>query len=584
MMMQALVRHYEHLTMLEKLNEPGWQKAGVSFALRLDESGELRAIESLKEEVRGKKSVWVPLFMRVPEQVKRSSGVSANFLCDNAAYMLGIDSKGKPDRAQSCFRACAALHREILAEVNSPIAQAILGFFDTWDPGCAAEHPLVKPLVKEMNAANFVFKVGFEYAQNDAAIQAAWQKRYDDVPEDAQKSRCLVTGELTEIARLHPAIKGVQGAQTMGASLISFNAPAFESYAHDGEQGMNAPVGKWAAFAYGAALNDLISDKEHRIHLGDTTVVFWAEEPEEPCADVFAALMGADNAISGRELLDVMRKLEIGQAINWEGMPVHPDNRFYVLGLAPNAARLSVRFFLQDRFGEMVKRLAEHHERMEIVRPAYDPWPTLPIFAMLKETVNPNASNPDASPQMAGDVLRAILTGGKYPATLFNQVQMRIRAEHEVSRGKAAIIKAYLIQNAPEGEMKKIISEVAQVKLNEETRYAPYVLGRLFAVLEELQEKANPGINTTIRDRYFNSACCTPAVVFPILIRLAQAHIKKLEGGQSVYMHKKIQGLMGMLDEAYPSRLNLNDQGIFQLGYYHEKQKRYEKKEDNGNV
>ena len=162
-------------------------------------------------------------------------------------------------------------------------------------------------------------------------------------------------------------------------------------------------------------------------------------------------------------------------------------------------------------------------------------------------------------------------------------MQLRIRAEHDITRGKAAIIKAYLLRNTPEGERKAIISEVAQVKLNEETRYAPYVLGRMFAVLEGIQEAANPGINTTIRDRYFNSACCTPAVVFPVLIRLAQAHLKKLDGGLSVHMNRQLQSLMGMLDEAYPGRLSLSDQGIFQLGYYHQRQKRYEKKEDRDN-
>lgn len=585
MILQALVRHYEHLAESGEMNRPGWQQANVTFAIRLNESGELRAIESRKEQTkRGKKDVWVPIPMKIPEQVKRSSGVSANFLCDNAAYMLGIDSKGKPERAQKCFEACAALHREVLEGVDSPAARAILQFFDTWDPARAAEHPLVEPLLKEMSAANFVFQVGMQYAQDDRAIQDVWQRRYDNVPMDAQKQRCLVTGEMTEIARLHPAIKGVQDAQTTGASLVSFNARAFESHGHEDAQGMNAPVGKRAAFAYGTALNYLLSDKKHRVHLGDTTVVFWAEKPEEPCSDIFAMNLEDGNTVSDRVLLDVMHKLERGQAAQWEGIPVHPDNRFYILGLAPNSARLSVRFFFQDSFGTLTKRMADHHRRMEIVRPAYDPWLTLSISAMLRETVNPNASNSDASPQMAGDVMRAILTGGRYPETLFNQVQMRIRAQHEVSRGKAAIIKAYLLKNTPEGAMKKTISEVAQVKLNEETRYAPYVLGRLFATLEELQEKANPGINTTIRDRYFNSASCTPAVAFPILIRLAQAHIKKLEGGQSVYMQKKVQGLMAMLDEEYPSRLSLNDQGVFQLGYYHETQKRYEKKEDKDNV
>lgn len=584
MILQALVRHYEQLAAKGTLETPGWQSVKVSYALRLSESGELRAIEDLRNEVeRGNKKALVPRTMQVPQQVKRSSGVAPNFLCDNAAYMLGVDSKGKPERAKACFEACAVRHHEILDGVEHPMAAAILRFFDTWNPAQAAAHPLVEPLLKELAAANLVFQVGLDDAQEIPEIRSAWQRAYDAAPEGVQTMRCLATGERAEIARLHPSIKGVQDASTMGASLVSFNAPAFESYAHDGGQGLNAPVGKYAAFAYGAALNQLLSDREHRMHLGDATVVFWAEDAEDAYADLFSAMLGNDQRIQDRDLLDVMGKLAMGQLVNWADVPLNPDNGFCILGLAPNSARLSVRFFLKDSFGAFAARITAHHQRMNIVRPKNDPWETIPVFAMLRETVNPNASSKDASPQMAGEVLRAILSGGNYPATLYQQVQLRIRAEHEVTRGKAAIIKAYLLKNTPEGVMKAIVSEVAQVKLNEETRYAPYVLGRMFAVLEGIQEAANPGINTTIRDRYFNSACCTPAVVFPVLIRLAQAHLKKMDAGLSQYMNRQLQALMGMLDEAYPSRLNLNDQGIFQLGYYHQRQKRFEKKEEKDN-
>lgn len=584
MILQALVRHYEQLAAKGRLEAPGWQSVRVSFALRLSESGELRAIEDLREEVKsGKKSVLTPRTMQVPEQVKRSSGVASNFLCDNAAYMLGVDSRGKPDRALACFEACAQKHRAVLGGVAHPVAAAILRFFETWNPAQAAGHPLVAPLLGELATANLIFLVGLTSAQDVPDIRAAWQRAYEAPAKGAQVMRCLVTGESAEVARLHPSIKGVQDAQAMGASLVSFNAPAFESYAHDGGQGLNAPVGKYAAFAYGAALNRLLSDRNHRMHLGDTTIVFWAEDAEEAYADLFSAMLGNDQRVQDRDLLGVMRALAEGRSVSWEDVPLKPENRFYILGLAPNSARLSVRFFLQDSFGAFSARMTAHHQRMEIVRPKNDPWETIPIFAMLRETVNPNASSKEASPHLAGDVVTAILTGGMYPATLYQQVQLRIRAEHEVTRGKAAIIKACLLRNTPEGKNRENVLEVAQVKLNEETRYAPYVLGRMFAVLEGIQEAANPGINTTIRDRYFNSACCTPAVVFPVLIRLAQAHLKKLDGGLAVHMNRQLQELMGMLDEAYPDRLGLSDQGVFQLGYYHQRQKRYEKKEDRDN-
>lgn len=577
MILQALTRYYEQLAAKGTLARPGWQSAGVSFAIRINEQGELCDLIDLRQDAeKGKKTVKVSQSHWVPQQEKRASNVAPNFLCDNAAYMLGIDSKGKPERAKLCFEASAQRHHALLKNVDHPLARAILAFFDSWKPEEAAAHPLLQPWLKELATANLIFQMHTTYAQEVPEIAAAWQRAYEKTDENASRQRCLVTGELEEIQRLHPAIKGVQNAQAMGASIVSFNAPAFESYGHDDEQGLNAPVGKHAAFAYGAALNYLLSQKEHTLYLGDATIVFWAEDAEEEYADLFAAMMGNDNEVKDDALRDAVQRLARGQDVCWNEALLHPSNPFYVLGLSPNAARLSVRFFIQNTFDQFAKNVALHQERMDIVKPAYDNRETLSIYSMLRETVSPNAKDKHSSPHMTGDLIRAVLMNTPYPTTLYQQVQLRIRAEHEVNRGKAAIIRAYLIQNTKANEK---ISEVPKV-LNEQIQYAPYVLGRLFALLEALQKAANPGINATIRDKYFNSASCTPSVVFPTLIRLAQAHLKKLDGGLSLYYSKKLTELMGMLDESYPKRLNLEEQGIFQLGYYHQTQQLYQKKEE----
>lgn len=577
MILQALVRCYEQLAVKGALARPGWQSIGVSFAIRINEQGEVCDLIDLRQDVeRGKKTVKVAQSRRVPEQEKRTVGIAPNFLCDNAAYLLGIDSKGRPERAKLCFEASAQRHHALLKDADHPFARAILAFFDSWKPEEAAAHPLLQPWLKELAAANLIFQMRTTYAQEVPEIAAAWQRAYEQTDENATRQRCLVTGEVEEIQRLHPAIKGVQDAQAMGTSMVSFNAPAFESYGHDGEQGLNAPVGKHAAFAYGAALNYLLSQKEHTFYLGDATIVFWAEDAEEEYADLFAAMLGNDNEVQDDALRDAVQRLARGQEAQWNDALLHPSNPFYVLGLSPNAARLSVRFFIQNTFDQFAKNVALHQERMDIVKPAYDNRETLSIYSMLRETVNPKAENMHSSPHMTGDLIRAVLMDTPYPATLYQQMQLRIRAEHEVNRGKAAIIRAYLIQNTRANEK---MSEVPKV-LNEQIQYAPYVLGRLFAVLEALQRAANPGINATIRDKYFNSVSCTPSVVFPTLIRLAQAHLKKLDGGLSLYYSKKLTELMGMLDESYPKRLSLEDQGIFQLGYYHQTQQLYQKKEE----
>lgn len=583
MILQALVGYYDQLAKQGKLERPGWLDVKVSYALRLNQEGQLMAVMDVREETKkGNKTAMLPKAMPLPAPVKRASGISANFLCDNVTYMLGIDSKGKPERAVQCFQACAALHRKLLHDVEAPAAKAILAFFEHWEPEKAAEHPLIAPMLKELAAANLVFRLDNTYAHEVPVIQQAWQNHYDAAPEDSARQRCLVTGEMAEIAQLHPTIKGVREAQAMGASLVSFNARAFESYGHDEEQGRNAPVSKQAAFAYGAALNHLLADRDHTLFFGDTTMVFWAETAETVYADAFAAFMGA-NEVRDDALQYALERLSEGLEATWERFPMQPDNRFFILGLAPNAARLSVRFFLQSSFGDLARHLIAHQKRLEIQRPSYVKYESLSIQGMLRETVNPNASNKNASPQMTGDVLRAIMTDTPYPATLYQQTQLRIRAEHVISWGKASIIKAYLLKNLSQGGMKKIISEVAQVKLNDQTTYLPYILGRLFAVLEDVQKKALPEISVTIRDRYFNSACCTPAMVFPTLIRLSQAHLKTLRNKDEklyYFLSRIMQRLMGMIDQPYPARLNLTDQGIFQLGYYHQIQNIYTSKED----
>lgn len=347
MILQALARHYDRLLDAGILQRPGWQGTKVSFALDLDREGRLSRLLSLRVPLtRGKKEVLVPQVLNVPEMVKRTVDFAANFLCDNAGYMLGIDGKGKPQRSLKCFAACQALHRQLLAGTDHPAARAILRFFDQWRPAQARTHPALAPYLEEVLAgANLIFFFEGEYAQDIPALRQAWDQYYAAQGE-GEEMPCLVTGQKGRVAVLHPSIKGVRGAQSSGASLVSFNAPAYESYARDGGQGSNAPVSVRAAFAYGAALNHLLSDGDHRVRLGDTTVVFWAEDGEIAYADCFAAMLGAGDQVSSQDLGQVMEKLAAGLNAAWDHIPLRPANRFYVLGLAPNAARLSVRFFL----------------------------------------------------------------------------------------------------------------------------------------------------------------------------------------------------------------------------------------------
>ena len=576
MILQALTRHYEALAQQGKIAPPGWGTVKVSYALYISDSGELEQVVCLKnEQPRGKKTVLVPQEMLLPAPVKRSSGISANFLCDNSSYVLGVDAKGKPERARDCFKAMGDLHRQVLDGVETPAAQALLAFFQSWDPACAGEHPALKDCWEDlMGGANLVFRHQFAYVHEDSQIRQAWD-RYQQTSdtEKAPEMYCLVTGDKGPVESVHPSIKGVAGAQSSGAALVSFNAPAFCSYGK--EQNLNAPVSKYAVFAYTTALNQLLADRKHIHRMGDTTVVFWADSGEEAYQDLMGfSLFGEKQTYDQEDLEDLVDKLCRGQAAPFEESQLDPEMNFYMLGLSPNAARLSVRFFLQNSFGAFLQHAQAHQKRLEIVRPAYDPFETIPLWKLLDETVNQKARNKAPLPNLSGETLRAILMNTPYPAQLLQGVQLRIRAESEITRGRAAIIKAYYTQK-PCSEVPK---EVLTVSLNPDTTNAPYVLGRLFSVLEAIQNTANPGLNTTIKDRYFNAASATPAHVFPTLLNLGQKHLKKIGGGLAVNYDKQLTELLDKLGESFPAHLSIPEQGAFQLGYYHQTQARYAKK------
>lgn len=579
MILQALTEHYEALAAQEKIARPGWADAKISFALCLGESGELERVASTKtEQTQGKKTVLAPQKLSLPAPVTRTAGVLSNFLWDNSSYILGVDAKGKPQRSLKCFEACKVLHHQVLDGVDSSGARALLAFLDRWDPAAAAEHPALKEDWEELTGgANLVFRYHGDYLHNDPMIRRAWQRHYDSSGEGPEMV-CLVTGQKGPVEAVHPSIKGVAGGQTSGTALVSFNAPAFCSYGRD--QSLNAPVSRYAAFAYTAALNCLLADREHLYRVGETTILFWAKSGQPAFQDFFAAMaFGGTACYDAGTLGGMLKSLLEGKPVLYDETRLDPGMDFYILGISPNAARLSVRFFLRNSFGGFLENVQRHNDRLEIIRPANDSFESIPPWKLVDATVNQNSKDKSPSPVMTGEVLRAILTDTHYPASLLNGVTLRIRADHKVDRTRAAILKAYYLKK-PHPDIPK---EVLTVSLNPACDTPAYVLGRLFSVYEAIQSAANPGINTTIKDKYFNSAAATPAIIFPILGNLAQKHLKKLKSsnrGLCVFYEKQLGEVASLLDTSFPARMSLPQQGAFQLGYYHQTQDRYQKKED----
>ena len=576
MIVQSLTQYYDAMLKRGAISAPGWGPASISYAICLDLDGNVqRLVNTTCETVVGKKTVLRPQTMTLPAAVKRSSGIAANFLWDNSIYILGAGKddgdKKKAQRNIKCFEAAAQLHHDILDGVDSPAARAILKFFDKWKPEDAPNAEALQDIFDDVTkGANITFRVDGEFAYKDEQIRAAWQ-HCQESGGDYAKMQCLVTGREDEIPNVHPAIKGVRDAQSSGAALVSFNAPAFCSYGH--EQNMNAPIGKYAAFAYTTALNHLLADKNNVQYIGDMTVVCWAEDADERYQTMgISALFG--NAEAHGQTADAVRAVLKNMARGLPSDDLEPSHKFYVLGLAPNAARVSVRFFMQSTFGAFMKNINDHYERLEIVRPGWVDDGLLTPWEMLRATVNMKSRDKAPSAVMSGAVMRAILEGGRYPASLLEGVMLRIRAESDITWQRAAILKAYYLKN----EHADCPKEVLTVGLNEASTNPAYTLGRLFAIYEAVQQDANPGINSTIKDKYFNSTSAMPASIFPILGNLYQKHLRKLGDGSRIYYDKQVAALKCILGESYPQRMTLAQQGAFDLGYYHQTQKRYEKR------
>jgi CRISPR-associated protein Csd1 len=602
MILQALTRYYDILLKDEEsdIAPPGYSSTGVGCGLNISEQGELLDVIPLFELVqRGKKLEEKNKRMIVPEQVKKASGVISNFMCENSVYMLGISDNEKPDYAPKRHEEFKRFHQELLTAADSPAAKAILAFLSNYDSENGINHPKIAPHLEILlKGGNLVFMVNGKFAHEDTAIQQAWETH--KAGGDAVLGQCLVTGDIALIARLHPSLKGIRGASAFGGSLVSFNEDSYESLGKErGKekgQGLNAPVSEKAASAYGIALNHLLSsaNENKKFTIGDTTVVYWAESEKKGFARAFMGLCEPEivevpveeevkpvrDKKAEKRLKKAAEKVRRVQALDvkklLEGLDGNP--RFYVLGLAPNAARLAVRFFHSDLFDNIIEKIMQHYKDLEIVKEFEDQHTFLTIQDIVKETISKKASNPEASPQMAGAVFRAVLENTPYPAALYNAIITRIRADmddsqksiRKITYTRAAIIKAYLLRKH-RSQLNNTIQEVLVMSLNEQTNYPAYVLGRLFAVLEKIQQEAIGDVNASIKDRYFTSACASPSSVFPILLRLSQHHISKVG---AYYHDKRIETILNKLDieqNPIPAHLSLDDQGVFVLGYYHER-------------
>ncbi len=590
MILQALhdyyLRRQADVDPSRRLPAFGLEQKEISFILEVDEGGQLHAIIDARQ-MSGKKKIGTSFL--VPKGVKKTSGVAANLLWDNAEYVLALPDTKKMDLARSKGGADDYLAR--LVEMQNAFRERISTL-----PEPAQSDPGLRGVLAFLDA-NPAEQVGrFEaYAEIAATNPVLTFRLIDDtalvcqrpgvaphlvageaegeVPDEMNelKAMCLITGNTLPVERLHTAIKGVWGAQTAGANIVSFNLDAFNSYGKS--QGTNAPVSRAAAFAYTTALNALLArGSDQRVQIGDASTVFWAQKPdalEHELPDLFD---GGDNPDARtKQVKALFAAVHSGGFAGARG-----DNAFYVLGLAPNAARISVRFWHAAPLHVIAARVAAWFDDLSLVRGPNDP--EFPSLFRLLTAVALQGKADNIPPSLGGDLIRSIFTGAPYPTSWLNAAVQRCRAEQQVTYLRAAAIKAYLNRSRATSDSP---SREIQPMLDIESPSTAYRLGRLFATLEKIQEEASPGLNATIRERYYGAASSTPVAVFTTLMRLKNHHLAKIQSkGRAVNFEKLLAEIMSGISD-FPVHMNLSEQGRFAIGYYHQRQEFFTKRESS---
>jgi len=572
MILQALAAYYHRLADEPDSSIPpfGYAEQKVHFALVLDKSGNLVQVQDLRDHMKKKEPVSRALPTGL-EDGTRTANPSAHYLWDNTKYVLSRDKGQNMKRAKICFDLFRERIKKITQNEKDEGILAVLSFLDKVvpeNPQDSVHWKALAPYWDELENANLVFRLegDLKFINDRQVPKRCWENFLHNDVENRKLSICLVSGKEELVAGTHMPVKGLYSS---GSSLVSFNLDAFKSYGK--KQNFNAPISEQSAFAYTTALNHLLSkESRQKIRIGDAATVFWTEKPS-PMERLFGFVIDPPSEDEGltaeiRLMLEAVRDGKLPRDVD-------PKNGFFLLGLSPNIARLSVRFWHESTVGDAVEKVGQHFRDLAI-DPQYQSDPLHPgMWRLLRQTAVQEKSE-NIPPLLAGAFMRAVITGGLYPQSLLSAIINRIRAGADINYYRAALIKAVLVRKYRITDTQPM--EVGMA-LNEETTNTAYRLGRLFAVLEQAQKDAVPGANATIKDRFYGSASATPGKVFPLLIRLSQHHMSKAEYGWA--RDKKIEEIMSAINE-FPAFLSLEDQGLFALGYYHQRQAFFTKSEN----
>jgi CRISPR-associated protein Csd1 len=558
MILTRLFEYYQRLEVGGEVAPPGFQRKEIPFLVVIDARGRFKGLQDTRNELRGRGRSFL-----VPREITRSVASKANLLWDNPEYVFGLISqegaKGQR-RANERHRLFVERIEELPEHVRcDPGVSAVAAFLRARDFRALEKHSQWPEVRETRGNVSFQLEGDLGLVSERPAVRAGLAGLEK---ADGPVAQCLITGERDTVARLHGAIKGVRGAQSSGGRIVSFNLPAFLS--HGRTQGENAPVGRRAEFGYTTALNTLLGrESRQKLAVGETTVVFWAARAS-PLEQWFVEYFGEEIETSQGAEADALNALY--RAPETGAVPLDPGTPFYVLGLSPNAARLAVRFWYEGTVSEVLEKVRRYFEELAIVRSPRDP--ERPSLSRLLRAVAVQGDLRNIAPRLPAQLLHCALTGARYPLAVLAAVLARCRAEQFVTYPRAALLKAILTRNLKDfGPSGKEIT----MTLDRTNSSVAYRLGRLFAVLERVQEAALPGVGATIRERFYGAASTTPVIVFAHLMKLKNHHLAKLDRGRAIHYERLLGDVVAGIAE-FPAHLTLADQGRFAIGYYHQRQ------------
>lgn len=597
MLIQALCEYFDMLAAAGKVTPEGYSKVKIHYLVHLTQDGKIDTISSyqkIEKVPAGKdkiKEKAVPREELMPERTEKTA-IDANIVDHRPSYLFGLNyadgalsPADKTDKAKKSHAELVKSNLEFIKDIDSPVVNAYRCFLENWVPEQEIHNECLLALGKDYSKSNYIFCLKGRpdlLLHQDAALKEKWEKmnksEEGEIPWIAQ---CGITGEITEIERIHRKIRGIVGGDPTGSVLIGFNNASERSYGT--EQAYNSNISKTAMKKYTGALNYLLSSPRHKALIDDMTVVFWAMNASENSEDILNAMLFGEaqgtGGISAEQTNLLLRQVleNVGNAavtdktlLSFEN--IDPNVDFYMVGLKPNSSRVAIKFIYRKKYGEILGNIAKFQRDMQVTEhgePVY-------MNKIKKELVSPKSSDKNVDSAMMAKFFEAILYNTNCPYILLDTIVRRIRTDLYMGEVRAGILKTCINRSNKNKE------EQITMALNEESTNQAYLCGRLFAVLEALQKDALGKLNRTIKDAYFSSASMTPAMVFPKLIRLSQNHLKKAKHPDTY--NKQIGEIMDKLQEKFPKRLSLQEQGRFEIGYYQQWQSEPEKNADKQNA